>query len=465
MHDSAPVDTPITTARDIVYAQPGGGARFAPSIEVAGRAPAVEGLPAGAIFPQRRSRFDWFMGDLPARHPHHEHAFTLNVWAPEDAAGAPVLIFLHGGAWVTGGGALEWYDGSVLARHGLVVVAVNYRIGPLAHLVDPATLRREEGRSRDVAIDDLLAALNWVQSHVAEYGGDPRRVTLAGQSAGAWYAHALSLMPEAAGLFRRVALLSLPGREPWSVERQAEVSERASGLLAEQGWAGTLTEAPIEALLDAGLAAVRPEPAFGPPAAGYLPVREPRTPKGLFEPTSAVRQLHVEAAYLRYTADEAAVFLGEAERSATWAQVRRWLSTVPVDETPPQSSTHGAEPFDALVEAASWRTYIRPTTRLADAYAASGIPTVLRRFDPASPQPWVRSGHCYDLPFQFGNRDGWRGAAMLSGLDERLFAEISDQTVADLVAFVAAGDLAGAPALHTPGAAPIGLGSIDHKEF
>lgn len=453
MRALAPVDAPITVKRDIVYAQAAGGARFAPSILVDDPAPTEYALPAGAIFPQRRGRFDWFMGDLPARHAHHEQAFTLNVWAPRGAAGAPVLVFLHGGAWVTGGGALEWYDGSVLAGQGLVVVTVNYRIGPLAHLAEPQTLQRD--RPRDIVLDDLLAALGWVRSHIARYGGDPRRVTLAGQSAGAWYAHALSLIPRAAGLFHRVALLSLPGREPWDAERLAEVAQHAATVLAGQGWTGPLADAPIEALLDAGLEAVRPAPAFGPPAAGYLPVREERTPKGLFEPASAAGQLHVEAAYLRYAADEAVVFLGQAERAATRGQIDTWLAGFPAEQLP---SNLPDDPFDALVAAASWQTYIRPTKRLADAYAAAGVPTALRRFDSVSPHPWVRSGHCYDLPFQFGDRAGWDGAAMLSGLDERTFTEVAAQTIADLASFAAADDRMAGLKLHTPGAEPVGLG-------
>lgn len=453
MHGPTPCAGKVTAARDIVYARTVGGTRFAPSTVTGDRAVTEHEIPAGAVFPQLRGRFDWFMGDLPARHPHHEQALTLNVWAPHDAVGAPVLVFLHGGAWVTGGGALEWYDGSVLAGQGLVVVTVNYRIGPLAHLVDPGTLHREG--PRDVVLDDLLAALRWVRSHIADHGGDPGRVTLAGQSAGAWYAHALSLIPQAAGLFHRVALLSLPGREPWSAERLAMVSEHATGVLAGQGWTGSLADAPIGALLDAGMAAVRPAPAFGPPAAGYLPVRERRTPTGLFEPASALQRLHVGAVYLRHTADEAIVFLGAAERAATADQVGAWLAGIPTDELP---AVMPADPFDALVQVASWRTYVRPTTRLADAYAAAGIPTALRRFDAASPQPWVRGGHCYDLPFQFGNRAGWDGAPMLSAVDGPAFAEVAAQTVADLVTFVSADDIGARLELHVPGAEPVGLG-------
>lgn len=443
----------VVARRDVVYASSVGPRRFAPTVTCSPGSAAS--LPTGAIFPQLRSRFDWFMGDQPMRHPHHEDAYALQVWAPRGADGLPVLVFLHGGAWMTGGGALNWYDGAALARQGMVVVTINYRIGPLAHLVDPDRLRCDG--PRDVVFDDILAALEWVATNVGEHGGDPDRVTLAGQSAGAWYAHALSLMPEAAGYFRRIALLSLPGREPWTPQHLEDVSERCVRLLRDDGWAGDLSDAPIGALLGAGAAAVRREAAFGPPAAPYLPVEEPRTPASLFDPTLAAQRLHVEAAYLRCTADEAAVFLGEPERRATQDQVQDWLASVPPEELPANLARDG-RPFDTLVAAASWRTYSGPTSHLADAYSARGIPTLLRRFTVSSKQPGVRSGHCFDLPFQFADRAGWADAPMLQGLDDAAFGRASDELVKDLSRFITECNLTTDQRAHVAGAAPVDLG-------
>jgi para-nitrobenzyl esterase len=445
-------------------------ARFAPPVPV-NTAPADNSapeLPDGAIFPQRRGRLAWFMGDLPSRHPQHEQAFTVHVSAPDDldeppAAALPVLVFLHGGAWISGGGALEWHDGAALAARGMVVVTVNYRIGPLAHLAEPAALERHG--PRDVVLDDLLAALRWVRDHIAGYGGDPARVTLSGQSAGSWYVHALSLMPEARGLFDRVAHLSLPDRQPWSAERLSSVSSRAAAHLSDNGWTGTLAQAPLEGLLDAGMAAIRPAalpgqaPAVGPSPAAYLPSAEPRTPDDLFSPESAAARVHVRAAYFRHTATEASVFLGEPERAATRGQVERWLATVPAGELPDGlDELLARDPYQALQAAASWRTCVRPAATLADAYATAGLPVALRRFEYASPQPGVGSGHCVDLPFQFGDRAAWADAPMLDGVDDGTFGWIAGELLTDLAAFVTAPDPALIPLLHQPGAQPVSLG-------
>jgi para-nitrobenzyl esterase len=164
------------------------------------------------------------------------------------------------------------------------------------------------------------------------------------------------------------------------------------------------------------------------------------------------------------------VFLGEAERVATRDQVERWLATVPAGELPGGPVSGGRlsgdslddllarDPYEALLAAASWQTFARPSAVLADAYAAAGLPVALRRFEFASPQPGVGSGHCVDLPFQFGDRGAWADAPMLDGVDDGTFRRISDELLADLAGFVTAPDPAAIPLRHQPGAQPVRLG-------
>ena len=138
-----------------------------------------------------------------------EDCLTLNVYAPPATAGAgrgrPVMVWLHGGAFVLGSSGQ--YDPSRLAREqGVVVVTVNYRLGALGFLAHPG-LRGAPGEGA-FGLLDQQAALRWVRDDIAEFGGDPHRVTLAGQSAGAWSACDQMASPGAAGLFSRAILES-----------------------------------------------------------------------------------------------------------------------------------------------------------------------------------------------------------------------------------------------------------------
>lgn len=102
---------------------------------------------------------------------------TLNVWTPEDAEGAPVVVWIHGGAFERGTAALPGYDGSAFARRGVVFVSVNYRLGSEGFSV-------LSGVPRNLGLHDVAAALTWVHREIAAFGGDPDRITLMGESAG-----------------------------------------------------------------------------------------------------------------------------------------------------------------------------------------------------------------------------------------------------------------------------------------
>ncbi len=138
-----------------------------------------------------------------------EDCLTLNVWTP-GATGRrplPVMVFIHGGGFVFGSGAEPAYDGTALARRGVVLVTLNYRLGVFGFLAHPA-LTRETGTSGNYGLLDQVAALRWVQANIAAFGGDPHRVTLFGESAGGTSVAMLLATPPAAGLFQRAILQS-----------------------------------------------------------------------------------------------------------------------------------------------------------------------------------------------------------------------------------------------------------------
>ncbi len=135
-----------------------------------------------------------------------ENCLYLNVWSGARKAGEkrPVMVWIYGGAYTEGGGSTIAYDGTNLARKGAVVVTFNYRLGALGFLSHPE-LTAESGHnaSGNYALMDSLAVLKWIKANIAQFGGDPSRVTIMGQSAGACMVAALVGSPQAKGLFQR----------------------------------------------------------------------------------------------------------------------------------------------------------------------------------------------------------------------------------------------------------------------
>ena len=167
--------------------------------------PAWEGVRSAAAFgpmsPQPRTAATEALG-LPMS----EDCLHLNVWTATPPAGParPVLVWIYGGGFQEGTAADPLFDGENLARKGVVVVTFNYRLGILGFLATPE-LSAESGHdaSGNYGLLDCIAALRWVQRNIAAFGGDPGRVTVAGQSAGAGTVNFLAMSPLAAGLFHR----------------------------------------------------------------------------------------------------------------------------------------------------------------------------------------------------------------------------------------------------------------------
>jgi len=138
--------------------------------------------------------------------PLSEDCLTLNVWTPAKSPGdrLPVMVWLHGGGHTTGSGSASFYDGEHLAREGVVVVTINYRLGPFGYLAHPLLSKESErGVSGNYGLLDQIAALGWVQRNIAAFGGNPGCVTIFGESAGAVSVCRLMVSPLAKGLFHR----------------------------------------------------------------------------------------------------------------------------------------------------------------------------------------------------------------------------------------------------------------------
>lgn len=141
--------------------------------------------------------------------PMREDCLTLNVWAPESTDGAPVIVWIHGGALQFGSSASPMYDGGEFARRGIVFVSINYRLGVLGWLAHSAlSAESPEGVSGNYGLLDQIAALQWVRRNIGAFGGDPANVTVMGESAGALSATYLLASPRAKGLFAKAIVQS-----------------------------------------------------------------------------------------------------------------------------------------------------------------------------------------------------------------------------------------------------------------
>lgn len=142
-----------------------------------------------------------------------EDCLYLNVWSPAESASEhlPVMVWIHGGIFRSGSSSLSKYDASALAREGVVVVTINYRLGPLGFLAHPALSDEDErGLSGNYGLLDQIAALRWVKENISAFGGNPDLVTVFGQSAGGISILDLMVSPLAAGLFQRAIVQSGP---------------------------------------------------------------------------------------------------------------------------------------------------------------------------------------------------------------------------------------------------------------
>ena len=202
-----------------------------------------------------------------------EDCLFLNIWTPARAAGErrPVFVYLHGGANTEGSGSVAVYDGEGLAAKGVVMVTVNYRLGLFGFFSHPELTRESRHESSgNYALLDQIAALKWIRGNIAAFGGDPARVTVAGQSAGASDIALLTYSPLAKGLFQRAILESGGVSAGGFRGGRPLAAQEADGVkFAELKGAHSLTD--LRAMSSKDLTApAQGLPRFGPVTDGYV---------------------------------------------------------------------------------------------------------------------------------------------------------------------------------------------------
>ena len=222
---------PVESYKGIPFAQaPVGPLRWKPPVAL----PAWDGVrPAtsfGAACIQPISSTPSIYANPPEQM--NEDCLTLNVWKPTDAKGAPVIVWIHGGALVNGYSHEAMYDGARLAAKGAIVVSINYRLGILGYFAHPGlSAESPQGVSGNYGLLDQVAALEWVKRNIGAFGGDAGNVTVAGESAGALSVLYLMASPNARGLFQKAVVQSgyMISTPELKESRHGEVAAEATG--------------------------------------------------------------------------------------------------------------------------------------------------------------------------------------------------------------------------------------------
>ncbi len=201
----------------------------------------------------------WSSEFLIPEEPISEDCLYLNVWtgAKEPDEKLPVLVYIYGGGFRSGGSACPIYDGEAMAKKDVVFVSINYRVGVFGFFAHPElSAEAPYGSSGNYALLDMIAGLKWVQENIAAFGGDPGNVTIAGQSAGAFAVNFLTASPLAKGLFHRAiaqsggSFYTQASRPQMSMEAAEKMGVEFAERLGAKNLAG-LRELPAETILEA----------------------------------------------------------------------------------------------------------------------------------------------------------------------------------------------------------------------
>jgi carboxylesterase type B len=362
----------------------------------------------------------WRPEGIPAigRHgepPFDEDCLTLNVWtpAPDDAA-RPVLVWIHGGGFLSGSGNLPVYAGDTFARDGdMVAISVNYRLGPLGMLTglgDP-----------NVWLSDQVAALRWIHDNVAAFGGDPGRITVAGQSGGAFSVAALAQHPQARGLFQRGILQSPPtGLDLPTAAEATKQTELLARLLGHEDVADLRAE-PWERLIQGTVGVMMAGAGFGQWNLAFLPVLDEAFLPA--DPMIALADDDVDV-IIGWTSEEAAFAFGfdpayaatAREQVVAWAAARYGDDAAAVYDAR-AAAAPGAKPLDVLIQVFTDDFFIGGARDLA-ARRASRRPVHAYQFEVRTPRldGTPNAAHCGELPFTFGNIERWGSPPIVRGL-------------------------------------------------
>jgi len=403
----------VDVFRGIPYARPPiGELRFRPPVAPEPWSGVKTATTFGPLALQSASPLEGMLGST-AIVTDEATCLSLNVWTPAtDGGRRPVMVWIHGGAFLTGSGSTPWYDGArFAANHDVVVVTINYRLGAFGFLFLDDLASDGAGSTANAGILDQVAALRWVADNIAGFGGDPGNVTIFGESAGGMSVGTLLALPAARGLFHRAVLQS--GACHNALTRD-EATKMAHELLAAVGVSETdlsgLRTADPAAILDAQAKLSATYVSQGMP---FQPVQD-----GTVLPDLPIRLLQAgEAAdvdvMVGTNLDEWKLFsaldprFSDLDRAGLVTAVRGALPGVDAEALVDayRQNRPGASAPDLLGAITTDRVFRVPAIRVAEARADQGRPAYMYLFTWSTPAFGGRLGSCHalEIPFVFDN--------------------------------------------------------------
>ena len=380
-----------------------------------------------------------------------EDCLFLNIWTPglQEGAARPVLFYIHGGAFDEGSGSSPLYDGARLCQRGdVVVVTVNHRLNAFGYLYLARLAGPEYADSGNVGMLDLVLALRWVRDNIAQFGGDPRRVMVFGQSGGGAKIATLMGMPAALApqsrLFHRAATMS---GEEITASGPLHATQRTQAMLGAlkipDAQAARIKDVPAERLVEALEAT---DPIIGHGGIYFGPVLDERAlPRHPFYPDAPPLAATVPM-IIGNTHDETRNLIGGSDPGAfnlTWPGLAQALARSMRADIPPEHVIaeyrrlypHASASdvfFAATTASRSWR----PAIIESELRAAQDAPAFVYQLDWRSPQDGGRWGapHGLDIPLVFGNLDALvdlKGTRIGSSeRSRRMSARMSDAFIA-----------------------------------
>jgi para-nitrobenzyl esterase len=312
---------------------------------------------------------------------HSEDCLYLNIWAPEGKGPFPVFVWIHGGGF-TGGHAFEpIYDGAQFAHEGIVCITLAYRLGVFGFLDMEPILGPSYAGSANNALRDLIAALEWVRNHVSDFGGDPTRVTIGGESAGAKLTDILMGVPAAQPLFHQMISESGGAERVWSQPDSAAVTKGFA-----EAWQtatdldpSSLRAAPAEKIIPIQRDFLETWPQHFPLRAEIDGRLIPRLPID----TIAAGSTRGKRLLLGTNRDESALFVGPHPLHDPTAKDIGNL-TLPVFDTVYEHYKHiypGMTDVERRIRALTAEEYWIPSLRVADAHLKAGGSAYIYRLD------------------------------------------------------------------------------------
>lgn len=360
-------------------------------------------------------------GDIVFDRPSSEDCLYLNVWAPASGSRLPVMVWIHGGGYQAGASHEPRHDGTRLARNGVMLVTINYRLGVFGFFAHPALSKEDaRGSSGNYGLLDMVAALQWVKDNAAAFGGDPANVTIFGESAGSLAVSALMAAPAAQGLFHKAIGESGAHLGP-SLTPPTRAASEANGEKFGASLGATTPEALRAKSTDDILAAIgKWQPWFSPSIDGLV-LREP-----VAETYAAGRQAKVPL-LAGWNADESrgGVMLAKERPTAAsfTAQVRTRFAAGADEVLRVYPATTDAEALESAASLASDVFMGYGTWKWIESHRATGQAPVYRylfsRRIPVAPGQ-VQNGrpvtaedigarHAGEIEYVFGTLDSIKG--------------------------------------------------------